>query len=180
MQTLSTILIIIAVALTAILILGSLITFLVERSPYQSMFVRGELPDPVPQGFYPGMPHLLLDKKTPWLGKFFDQQTQTGLNIFTPLGASILKVATPLYRRFDLNPDGNTKAYYFKTYAGKGKKDAETEVIKLDYNSAENPWLIRIILDEIVSIAPHKYLGKVHVKVLPGFYVTIGYFGLQR
>ncbi|MCI0486480.1 MAG: hypothetical protein L0229_07750 [Blastocatellia bacterium] len=179
MQILLYILLVVAAAIVAILIIGSFITFLVGRSPYQAMFVRGHVPDPAPEGFHKGLPHVLFDKKTPWLGKSFDRDTQTGFNIFTPTGASILKVATPFYSRFRLNPEGNTDAYHFKTYTGKGKKDAETDVIKLDYDSAENPWLIRIILDEIVETAPRAYLGKIHVKLLPGFYVTIGYFGLR-
>lgn len=179
MQILLYVLLIAAFAILAILIVGSFITYLVGRSPYQSMFVGGKAPDPAPQGFHKGLPHVLFDKKTPWMGKSFDRDTQTGFNIFTPTGASILKIATPLYSRFHLNPEGNTDAYYFKTFIGKGKKDAEIDVMKLDYDSAENPWLIRIILDEIVETAPDSYLGKIHVKVLPGFYVTIGYFGLR-
>lgn len=179
MQILLYILLFIALTILLILIIGSLITFLVERSPYQKQFVEGRVPYPGPNNFYPGLPHVLLDKKTPWLGKSFNRDTQTGFNIFTPTGARILKIATPFYSRFSLNPQGNTNAYYFKTWTGKGKKDIETDVIKLDYSDPENPFLIRIILDEIVEIAPNNYLGKIHVKMLPGFYVTIGYFGLQ-
>lgn len=170
----------VAIAVVAILLIGALITFLSERSPYQKMFAHGKLPNPAPQGFHPGQPHVLLDKKTPWLGKSFDSQAQIGFNIFTPVGASILKIATPLYQKFSANTDGNTRAYYFRTYTGKGKKDAKTDVFKLDYDAAENPFLIRIILDEIVEIAPQQYLGKIHVKFLPGFFVTVGYFGLRQ
>jgi hypothetical protein len=180
MQILFYILLIVASLIVAILIFGSLITFLVEHSRYQAMFVQGRLPEPAPDGFHPGLPHVLMDKKTPWLGKSFDSQTQTGFNVFTPTGAAILKIATPFYSRFNRNSEGNTSAYHFKTCAGKGRKDRNTDVIKLDYDSKENPWLIRIILDEIVEITPRNYLGKIHVKFLPGFYVTIGYFGLQR
>jgi hypothetical protein len=180
MSLLLTLLIYAAIAIFGILILGSLVTFLAERSPYQKMFLKGRLPDPAPQGFHPGQPHLLLDKKTPWLGKSFDREAQMGFNIFTPAGASILKIATPLYKKFSVNGEGNTRAFYFRTYTGQGKKDVNTDVFKLDYDFPENPFLIRIILDEIVEIAPREYLGKVHVKFLPGFFVTIGYFGLRQ
>ncbi len=179
MQILLYILLIIALALAAIFVIGSLVTFLVERSPYQKQFREGHAPDPGPHNFYTGVPHVLLDKKTPWLGKSFDRDTETGFNIFTPTGARILKIATPFYSRFSLNQQGNTNAYYFRTRRGKGKKDSETDVMKLDYSAPENPFLIRIILDEIVETAPNNYLGKIHVKMLPGFYVTIGYFGLR-
>ncbi|MGE0130860.1 MAG: hypothetical protein AB7U82_22510 [Blastocatellales bacterium] len=170
----------IAIAVVAIIILGSLITFIIERSPYQPMFVNGRAPNPGPDGFHPGEAHVLFDKKTPWLGKQFDRQAQIGFNIFTPLGARILKVASPLYQKFSVNEEGATRAYYFKTYIGKGKKDVNTDVFKLDYDMPENPFWIRAILDEVVEIAPHEYLGKIHVRILPGFFVSIGYFGLRE
>jgi len=172
-----TILLYVAGIVAAILILGSLVTLLIERSPYHEMFVKGRAPDSL-DGFHPGMAHVLFDKQTPWLGKHFDRQQQLGYNVFTPLGAKILKFASPFYRKFSLNEDGNTRAYYFKTWVGKGKKDKQLDVFKLDYDSPENPLFIRIILDEVVEIAPQQYLGKIHVKFLPGFFVTIGYFGL--
>ncbi len=161
----------------AILILGSLVTLLVERSPYHKMFVQGRVPDSL-DGFHTGMAHVLFDKQVPWLGKHFDRQQQFGFNVFTPLGARILKFASPFYRKFSVNEESNTRAYYFKTWVGKGKKDKQLDVFKLDYDTPENPLFIRIILDEVVEIAPQQYLGKIHVKFLPGFFVTIGYFGL--
>ena len=180
MQILFIILIYFAVVIAAIVVLGLLNTYLVERSPYQAKFVQGTVPNPPPEGFYPGIAHVLMDKQTPWLGKSFDRERQIGFNIFTPAGAQILKSATPSYAKFSLNSDGTTNAYYFRTYVGKGKKDVNTDVIKLDYSSPENPWIIRIILDEIVAVAPDSYLGKIHVKFLPGFFVTVGYFSLRR
>ncbi|GEM_PF-495251 len=180
MLTLLAVLLYIAVAVAAILVIGSLTTFFVERSSYQQTFVAGRAPDPLPDGFHPGEAHVLLDKQTPWLGKSFDAQNQIGFNIFTPLGARILKFASPLYQKFSVNEEGNTRAYYFKTYIGKGKKDVNTDVFKLDYDMPENPFWIRAILDEVVEIAPQQYLGKIHVKVLPGFFISIGYFGLRE
>ena len=180
MFTLLTVLLYIAIAVAVIFVLGSLITFLVERSPYHRMFVEGQVPNALPDGFHPGEAHVLLDKKTPWLGKSFDCKKNIGFNVFTPLGARILKFFSPLYQKFSLTEESNTRAYYFKTYTGKGKKDSNIDVFKLDYDSPENPLWIRIILDEIVEIAPQQYLGKIHVKLLPGYFVTIGYFGLQK
>lgn len=175
------ILLYLVLVIATILILGSLVTLVVEHSPYHKMFVQGRIPDPQPDGFHPGQAHVLLDKQTPWLGKQFDCARQLGFNSFTPLGARILKLASPFYRKFSLNEEGNTRAYYFKTWVGKGKKDTKVDVLKLDYAAMpENPLFIRIILDEVVEIAPQKYLGKIHVKLLPGFFVTIGYFGLTE
>ena len=172
-----TVLLYVAGIIAAILILGSIVTLLVERSPYHELFLHGSAPGSL-DGFHPGMAHVLLDKQTPWLGKQFDQQRQLGFNVFTPFGARILKIASPLYRKFSVNEAGNTRAYYFKTWIGKGKKDKQLDVLKLDYDMPENPLFIRVILDEVVEIAPQKYLGKIHIKLLPGFFVTIGYFGL--
>jgi hypothetical protein len=32
----------------------------------------------------------------------------------------------------------------------------------------------------MVEIAPDEFLGKVHLKVFPGYFATIGFFGLRR
>ena len=80
----------VVVVVVGVFVIGTLITFFVERSPYHKMFVQGQPPSSPPEGFYPGEAHVLLDKKTPWLGKSFDSQASLGFNIFTPLGARIL------------------------------------------------------------------------------------------
>lgn len=133
-----------------------------------------------PNEFYRGSAYLLGDRSVPWLGKSFERENSLGFNIFTPKGAKLLKLMTPLYKRFRANSDGNTDAFYFKTSTGRGFKDSEIETFKLDYNSPENPFLIRVILDEIVEVGPETFLGKVHVKVFPGYYATIGFFGLEK
>jgi hypothetical protein len=157
-----------------------LITFISGKSHWQSKFTKGRLPEMPPDGFYKGSAYLLGGRPVPWLGKSFESGNQKGFNIFTPKGASLLKVMTPFYRLFRLNKDGNTDAYYFNTSTGPGFKDKDIEVFKLDYDSPENPFLIRIILDEMVEVAPQEFLGKVHMKVFPGYYATIGFFGLKK
>lgn len=157
-----------------------LISFLVGQSRRQKQFVAASAPLDLPYGFYKGSAYLLGNMSVPWLGKSFERENQKGFNIFTPTGASLLKILTPFYKLFRRNSDGNTEAYYFKTSTGPGFKDKNTNVFKLDYDSPENPFCIRIILDEMVEIAPQEYLGKVHLKVFPGYYATIGFFGLRR
>jgi hypothetical protein len=156
------------------------ISYLVSLSGRQKYFLKGRLPSPPPEGFYKGIAHLLGGGPVPWLGKSFEGAEDRGYNIFTPKGASILKILSPMYKRFNVNTEGNTDAYYFQTSTGKGLKDENTEVFKLNYNSPENPFPIRIILDEMVQTGPNEFLGKVHVKVFPGYYATIGFFGLER
>lgn len=158
----------------------ALLNFISGKSHWQAKFVTGKLPDPAPSGFYRGSAYLLGNRPVPWMGKSFEQENDLGFNTFTPRGAKLLKIMTPFYKLFRVNVDGNTDAYYFKTATGGGFKDKDIETFKLDYDSRENPFLIRIILDEIVETAPDEYLGKVHMKVFPGYYSTIGYFGLKK
>lgn len=170
----------VVVAVIVWLLFWIVLSFFVGRSQRQETFVCGNLPTDSPDGFYGGSAYLLSVKKVPWLGKSFERENDLGINIFTPRGASVLKLMTPFYKTFRLNSDGNTEAYYFKTSSGPGFKDKEIETFKLDYESPENPFLIRIILDEIVQTAPEEFLGKVHLKVFPGYYATIGFFGLKK
>jgi len=97
-----------------------------------------------------------------------------------PKDAVPLKIIAPCYKKFSQNRNGDTSAFYFQTRTEAGSMDREIKVIKLDYNAPENPFPIRIIIDEIVEIAPEQFLGKIHLKVFPRFYSTIGYFGLRK
>ena len=168
------------IAVAVWLAFWSLLNYLSGKSHWQAKFVVGKLPESPPNGFYRGSACLLGNRPVPWLGKSFESVSNTGFNIFTPTGASLLKIMTPLYKLFRKNVDGNTDAYYFKTSTSPGFKDKNIETFKLDYASPENPFLIGIILDEIVETAPQEYLGKVHMKVFPGYYATIGFFGLHK
>jgi hypothetical protein len=168
------------VAVAAWLLFWMLLTYISGASSWQGKFVGGSLPEPPPDGFYRGSAYLLGNRPVPWLGKSFESSNEKGFNIFTPQGASLLKILTPLYKLFRVNTDGNTDAYYFKTSTSEGFRDRQIDTFKLDYDSPENPFLIRIILDEIVQLESGEYLGKVHMKVFPGYYSTIGYFGLRK
>ena len=70
--------------------------------------------------------------------------------------------------------------YPFKTYAGKGLRDKKLDVLKIDYNVDGNPFWLRLIVDEIVEVTPGKYLGKMHIKLIPGFPFTVLYFELKK
>jgi hypothetical protein len=170
----------IAIAIFVWLGFWMFVTFLVGRSSRQKQFLEGKLPSTPPDGFYKGAAYLLGGGPVPWLGKSFEAANNVGFNIFTPRGASLLKIMTPFYKLFRVNSDGNTDAYYFKTSTSRGFRDKEIDTFKLDYDSPDNPFLIRIILDEVVETAPQEFLGKVHMKVFPGYYATIGFFGLKK
>lgn len=174
--------ILVALATASIIWLSvwKLVDLLSGTNHWQKKFLDGKLPESPPEGFYRGSAYLLGNRRVPWLGKSFESENDLGFNIFTPKGASLLKMMTPFYQKFRENSDGNTEAYYFKTSTGEGFKDKNIETFKLDYDAPENPFLIRIILDEIVEVGPEEFLGKVHLRVFPGFYSTIGYFGLKK
>lgn len=170
----------IVAALALWLAFWSLVSFYVNRGDHHRKFVEGRIPEQAPDGFYQGTAHIFFDKQTPWLGKSFASDDKFGFNIFMPKGAALLKFMMPLYKQFSRNGQGDTDAFYFQTRTGTGLKDKSVRVIKLDYSASENPFPIRIILDEIVEIAPAQFLGKIHLKVFPRFYSTIGYFGLEK
>ena len=168
------------IAIAAWLAFFVLLNYIGGRSHWQEKFGAGKLPEAPLDGFYTGSAYLLGSRPVPWLGKSFERDKNKGFNIFTPQGASLLKIMTPLYKLFRKNADGNTDAYYFATSTGRGFKDKQIDTFKLDYDSPENPFLIRIILDEMVEVAPQEFLGKVHMKVFPGYYATVGFFGLKK
>ncbi len=73
-----------------------------------------------------------------------------------------------------------TDKYPFAFYVAEGLRDRTQYVIRLDYNQPENPWWLRFVVDEMVQTAPDAYLGKVHLRLLPGVVFTLGYFTLTK
>ena len=134
------------------ILLGLIRTWMVQNSSNQKLFLKGKIPDPKPNGLYKGF----VNFKTGWQGKKFDPTFATGINII----------------------DGKEK-YPFKTYISKGLTD-KIDVYKIDYNIAQNPLRLRFILDEIVEVGKEKYLGKVHLNLIPGLPFSLGYFRLEK
>jgi hypothetical protein len=118
----------------------------------------------------------------PWVAKRFDAETATGDNVVLPSARFPAKLLWPSYR-FQSMGEGRFAAFRFRTYAGAGAVDPDRKVLKIDYDSNENPrFLIRDILDELVQLVPGVYLGK----VLLGFGKPadtnrrlVGYFALR-
>ncbi len=142
------------IAILYCLLLGFYFTWVAEHSANQDLFVKGALPNPSLDGDYKGSANF---NTGPWRGKTFDQKTATGANLF----------------RY-------TTRFPFKTYAGKGIRDKELDVLKLDYNLPQNPFWLRIVIDEIVQVAPEKYLGKAHILLIPEHPFTVTYFTLVK
>lgn len=148
------ILLIIGILILSLFSLLLFINYRVQHSLYQKVFLSGIFPSPLPEGFYKGSVQAL---NTSWKGKVFDASHSAGINLF-----------------------GDKKVYPFKTYKGKGLQDTNLDVLKINYNIPENPFWIRLILDEIVEIEPGKYLGKVHLNLIPHLPLSLGYFKLEN
>ncbi|OGZ63813.1 MAG: hypothetical protein A3A98_00810 [Candidatus Staskawiczbacteria bacterium RIFCSPLOWO2_01_FULL_40_39] len=144
--------------LLIVLLLGFLRTWQMQQEPNNKAFLNGALPNPTPDGFYQGD----VGFNTSWLGKKFDAENSTGINVFkNKRGVQIEK-------------------YPFKTYAGRGLADQQLFVLKIDYNVTGNPFWLRPVLDEIVQIAPNEYLGKMHARIIPDFPFSFLYFQLKK
>jgi len=129
-------------------------TYRSEASENQKLFLTGKIPSPIPEGFYKGTTEI---SQKSWQGKTFYSASSTGINTF----------------------DGEQK-YPFNTSQGKGLTDPELDVLKIDYKNGQNPFWVAPVLDEIVEVAPGKYLGTMHYRLIPGFPFVLGFFQLEK
>ena len=132
-------------------------TLLSEGSPKQDAFAKGTFPSPVPDGFLKGTVDGL---QVSWKGKKVQAKDQTGLNVFA-------------------GENGDEERYPFKTDHAKGLRDPDLDVLQIDYDLPGNPFWLRRITDEIVQVERGTYLGKVHLRIVPGYPFTMGYFKLE-
>lgn len=146
------------VALVGGLAYGRYRTLLSEGSPKQGAFVKGTVPSPLPVGLLKGSVDGL---QVSWKGKKLNTKDQTGINVFA-------------------GENGEEERYPFKTYQAKGLRDPDVDVLRIDYDLPGNPFWLRCITDEIVEVEKGKYLGKVHLRILPGYPFTMGYFRLEQ
>jgi len=145
-------------ALVIVLVLLWFRTFQMKLEPNQAEFLQGKLPNPKPDGTYQGS----MGFDVAWVGKKFNADQSTGINILK-------------------DKQGNQfEKYPFKTYVSTGLFDEKLFVLRLDYNVQGNPFWVRWIVDEMVETAPNQYLGKMHVKIIPGFPFSILFFELKK
>lgn len=146
-------------AIFAVVIVGFVVlTVLTQNSANQKQFLAGTVPNPAPDGFLKGSADFY---HASWQGKKVNLATATGINIFQDNGKDVEK-------------------FPFKTYVGKGLRDKSIDVFKIDYADTDSPWYARPILDEIVEVAPGKYLGKIHYRLIPGYPFALWYFKLEK
>ncbi len=145
-----------------LLVLVSLNTILLIRTAQlawtkdQTDFARGTVTN-LPNGLYAGS---VEGTPVSWKGKKFDAVTHTGINLFSSSTGT------------------STEKYPFVFSVGKGTHDP-IQVIRIDYNLPANPFWLRPILDEIVEVAPGEYLGKLQLRMFPGYSNTLTFFHLK-
>lgn len=138
---------------------GAWRTWQIQHDSRAKTFLGGTLPNPKPDGLYSGT---VSGQKVSWLGKKFNSASSTGVNVFDDGGAI------------------KGERYPFITSVGRGLVDSNLYVLKIDYNIPGNPFWLRFILDEIVQVAPNEYLGKLEVRIIPGYPFALAYFELKK
>ena len=152
--TLLIILLILTSSVSVLCGVGVILTIISRLIPAQKAFEGGTLPEGL-EGFYQGR---LAGLSLPWRGKFFNKES--GLNRFHVFGQRDL--------------------FEFKISQGPGLTDPTVTVLKIDYNIPENPFWLRLILDELVQIGPDNYLGKAHLRLISSLPFTVVYFRLSK
>lgn len=140
-----------------VLVVGYVRTYQMEQRPEQVQFEHGKAIIADLDGEYRGTAG---GYRGSWQGKTIYNSRQSGVNRLQ-------------------QGSGVVDKYPFRIYVGKGLRDSDLDVIKLDYNQPGNPWWLTFVVDEVVEVAPQQFLGKVH---LHGFGVTftVGYFGIDK
>lgn len=140
-------------------------------------FYKGELTRLFPASIPEIVGALLLNIWLPWHGKFFYPQEQLGDNIMSSKLASFIKF---LYRDFSVTKpaDGKFHAFPFHTYAMPGLLDP-INVLQINYDLPQNPPVVRKIIDELVLVGDHEYLGKCYF-VNNNMPRLVAYFRLKK
>ena len=155
------------------------------------LFREGTAPDPHPDGFLRGelvttsvarpvdaAARAIASLYMPWLGKAFDRATRSGINILRPSARVPMRLLWPSYEPQREMAD-RIEAFPFRTRVEPGAIDPDVTVLKIDYDYEVNPDLvIRRILDELVQLDEHLYLGKILFRTKRAWR-PIGFFSLQ-
>ena len=137
--------------------LGFFRTWQVENSDNGKQFAKLAAPTQKLDGFYNGS--VALPVRVTWLGKKFDAAKNTGINVFDNGGGQ------------------QVEQYPFATSVG---QNGSSTALYIDYDQPANPFWIRPILDRVVEVGPGLYLGKLTVRVIPGYDFSLGFFRLSK
>jgi hypothetical protein len=115
----------------------------------------------------------------PWAGKVFDPEAKEGRNLFTPGFRPVLRMLWPGYDIERPEGDRRFSAFPFTTWEGPSAfTTGGPDVLKIDYEHPQSPWLIRDILDELVRIGEGLFLGQALLRV-KGRLHRVGWFELR-
>ncbi len=160
---------------------------------FNELFRSGRPPEPPLHGSYAGglvavdiapgvtqVAELLASWWMPWKGKHLSADISRGDNIFGRRSRWLFRFLFPFYRGVKENDADTFRAFEFITSVDSGKDDPDLQVLKIDYDSRENPALtIRRIVDELVQLDDDVYLGKIHFRWWWGSWKMVGYFTLR-
>lgn len=123
-----------------------------------------------------GLAHLWM----PWKGKTFDPEAKEGRNVFTTGFRAVQKAIWPGYDLDGPLGDRRYATFPFTTWEGPSVfTPGGADVLKIDYEHPQSPWLIRDILDELVRIDDDLFLGQALLRVR-GRLHRVAWFQLRR
>ena len=138
---------------------GFLRTWQIQNDEREKIFLAGTVPNPVLDGLYYGA---VPGHTVSWLGKKFYAAREKGINVFSD------------------GKGGEVEQYPFVTSVGKGLHEKNLDVLKIDYDIPGNPVWLRLVVDEVVQVAPGWYLGKLEARMIPGYPFALTYFELKQ
>lgn len=102
----------------------------------------------------------------PWHGKSFDPEAKEGRNLFSTSFGPVLRLLWPGYDLDRPEGPGRLSAFPFTTWEGPSAfTPGGSDVLKIDYEHPQSPWLIRNILDELVRIDDGLFLGQALLRI---------------
>jgi hypothetical protein len=116
----------------------------------------------------------------PWKGKSFDPEAKEGRNTFTTGFRTVQNVLWPGYDLDRPLGAGRYATFPFTMWDGPSNfTSGGADVLKIDYEHPQSPWLIRDILDELVQIDDELYLGQALLRAR-GRLHRVAWFELRR
>jgi hypothetical protein len=102
----------------------------------------------------------------PWHGKSFDPEVKEGRNLFSSSFRPVLRLLWPSYELERSEGPGRFSAFPFTTWEGTSAfTPGGSDVLKIDYEHPQSPWLVRDVLDELVQIDEGLFLGQALLRV---------------
>lgn len=151
------ILVLLAFSILATIFTAFYRTATVDTHPRQTTFKEAIAPDPEPDGYYAltmPIPTLI------WQGVIFNSADNSGIDHFKH------------FWEVDL--------FSFATQVTSSIENKEHQVLTIDYNVSGNPFFVRPFYAEVVALKPDHFLGKLYLRLIPGFPIFVDFFDLNK